>query len=350
MRLSTRLIAWQKVNGRHGLPWQGSRDPYRIWLSEVMLQQTQVVTVLPYFRRFVERFPNVRTLAAAPIDAVMSTWSGLGYYSRARHLHRCAQEIVARHGGRFPRSAEVLAQLPGIGRSTAAAIAAFAWGVRAPILDGNVKRVLTRHFGIEGYPGDAATERHLWQIAESELPDMEIEAYTQGLMDLGSAICTPRTPGCAQCPLRASCVASRDGRTAQLPTPRAPRARPLREAAVALIRDAEGAVLFERRPPSGIWGGLLSAPEFDGALSDVALAVAVEERFGLRVVAEGRSEPMRHEFTHYTFVMHPRWLRSAGAAAAHDDAGVLWYRTEDLADAPLPAPIRRLVLGDRGPK
>jgi A/G-specific adenine glycosylase len=347
--IAPRLIAWQKSHGRHDLPWQCTRDAYRIWVSEVMLQQTQVATVLPYFQRFLERFPDVRSLAAASTDAVMSAWAGLGYYSRARHLHRCAQQIVAEHGGEFPHDPDVLAELPGVGRSTAAAIAAFAFGVRAPILDGNVKRVLARHFAIEGYPGAAATARRLWQLAESELPETDVEAYTQGLMDLGASICTRRAPRCSECPLQASCLALREGRTADLPTPRPARPRPLREAAIAFIRDPDGAVLFERRPPSGIWGGLLSAPEFDSALSDAELAEAVERRFGLRVLAEGRSDPLRHEFTHYSFLMHPRWLRSVGAVAASDHDGV-WCPVEDLAAAPLPTPVRRLVLSGVSPR
>jgi A/G-specific adenine glycosylase len=349
MPIASRLIAWQKTHGRHDLPWQRSRDAYRIWVSEVMLQQTQVATVLPYFLRFIERFPDVHALAAAPADAVMSAWAGLGYYSRARHLHRCAQQIIADHRGGFPRSPEVLAELPGVGRSTAAAIAAFAYGVRAPILDGNVKRVLARHFAIEGHPGAAATTRRLWELAESELPETDIEAYTQGLMDLGASICTRRAPRCGECPLQQSCLALRDGRTAELPTPRPVRTRPTREAAIAFIRDPDGAVLFERRPPSGIWGGLLSAPEFDSELSDAALAEAVERRFGLRVQTEGRSDPLRHEFTHYSFVMHPRWLRSVGAVAASDQGGV-WCPIEDLATAPLPSPVRRLVLSEAAPR
>ena len=189
-QFASNLIAWQAAHGRHDLPWQATRDPYRIWLAEVMLQQTQVATVLPYFGRFLEHFPDVESLAAASIDAVMTAWAGLGYYSRARNLHHCAQLIVARHGGRFPDSAEALAELPGIGRSTAAAIVAFAHGTRAAILDGNVKRVMARHFGIDGYPGESVVERQLWRLAESQLPDADVGAYTQGLMDLGAMVAT----------------------------------------------------------------------------------------------------------------------------------------------------------------
>ena len=342
-QFASKLIAWQAAHGRHDLPWQATRDPYRIWLAEVMLQQTQVATVLPYFGRFLEHFPDVESLAAASIDAVMTAWAGLGYYSRARNLHHCAQLIVARHGGRFPDSAEALAELPGIGRSTAAAIVAFAHGTRAAILDGNVKRVMARHFGIDGYPGESVVERQLWRLAESQLPDADVGAYTQGLMDLGAMVCTRRAPRCDACPVRASCVALRDGRVAELPKPRPARARPVREAAVAVIRDPAGSVLFERRAPTGVWGGLLSAPEFDVALTDAELERAIEQRYGVQVETEGRVEAVRHDFTHFTLVIHPRLVRVVGSAAV-SEGGAIWCADVELGTAPLPAPMRRIVL------
>ena len=342
-KFASRLIAWQATDGRHDLPWQRTRDPYRIWLAEVMLQQTQVATVLPYFTRFVERFPDIESLAAASLDAVMRVWAGLGYYSRARNLHRCAQVIVTQHGGRFPDSPETLAQLPGIGRSTAAAIAAFAYGAHAPILDGNVKRVMARHFGVEGYPGASAIERQLWQLAESQLPDADIGAYTQGLMDLGATLCTRRAPRCETCPVRASCVALREGRVAELPTPRPARARRVCETAVALIRDSAGALLLERRPPTGVWGSLLSAPEFDLALADAELERAIEQRYGVEVEIEGRMDAVRHDFTHFTLVIHPRLVRVVGSAMVSETAAV-WCAVAEFVSAPLPAPMRRIVL------
>jgi A/G-specific adenine glycosylase len=331
------------MHGRHDLPWQGTRDPYRIWLSEVMLQQTQVATVIPYYQRFVERFRNVDALATATIDAVLSAWAGLGYYSRARNLHRCAQVIATEHAGQFPRSAAELERLPGIGRSTAAAIAAFAFGERAAILDGNVKRVLARHFAIAGHPGASTVERALWAIAEQQLPDSDIGAYTQGLMDLGSAVCTRRQPLCARCPVHATCVARRDGRIAELPTPRPSKARPVRAATLALISDASGAVLLERRAPVGIWGGLLSLPEFEAEVSDTDLACQIERRFALTASLVGRLEPVRHEFSHYSFVMLPRVLRATQACAAAEAAAVEWLRPDRFEHAALPAPIRRLL-------
>ncbi len=284
---SRRIITWQRTHGRHDLPWQNTRDAYRIWLSEVMLQQTQVATVIPYFRRFVEQFPGVEALATAAADDVLSAWAGLGYYSRVRNLQRCAQVIAAEHGGRFPKSAAELERLPGIGRSTAAAIAAFAYGERAAILDGNVKRVLARHFGVAGHPGAPTVARALWAIAEGQLPQSDIGAYSQGLMDLGSMICTRRRPGCVRCPVQATCVARREARIEELPAPRPPKVRPLRTATLALIADDSGAILLERRAPTGIWGGLLSPPQFAADVSDADLVQQVASRFalGARVIA-----------------------------------------------------------------
>jgi A/G-specific adenine glycosylase len=344
MTFSGHVVAWQRRHGRHGLPWQGTRDAYRIWLSEIMLQQTQVATVVPYFQCFLERFPDVRALAAAPIDAVMSAWAGLGYYTRARNLHRCAQVIVAEHGGVFPSSAAMLEQLPGIGRSTASAIAVFAFGERAAILDGNVKRVFARHFGVGGVPGAVATERVLWELATAQLPRVDIEMYTQGLMDLGATICARARPRCDACPVRTTCVALRDERITELPAPRPSRVRPVRAATLALIIDGAGAILLERRAPTGIWGGLLSAPEFDVDLSDAGLQAAIAKRFGL-----GGSVEQRLEFSHYRFLMHPCVVRTSGATAMAEAAGLEWLGPGEIDHAALPAPLRRLLrtLADR---
>jgi A/G-specific adenine glycosylase len=343
MSFSARIIAWQRRAGRHDLPWQGGRDAYRIWLSEVMLQQTQVATVIPYYQRFLARFPDVAALAAAPLDAVMEAWAGLGYYSRARNLHRCAQAVMSKHGGCFPCTAGALVQLPGIGRSTAAAIAVFAGGERAAILDGNVKRVLARHFGVAGFPGAAAVQRALWAVAERELPDAAVEAYTQGLMDLGATVCLRQRPRCDACPVRPSCIAALEARTAELPAPRPPRARPERTAVLALIVDAAGCVLLERRAASGVWGGLLTAPEFAAELPDAALPQAVAARFGLRVGPARPLARVRHDFTHYRLWLLPRVLHVEAAAALHDAAGLTWLAPAAVADAALPAPLRRLL-------
>ena len=240
------LIAWQKKHGRHDLPWQNTRDAYAVWLSEIMLQQTQVSAVIPYYRRFLERFPTIAALAAAPADDVLALWSGLGYYSRARNLHRAAQQVVAEHGGHFPQSQEAVMALPGIGRSTAAAILVFAFGKRGAILDGNVKRVLARVRGITGYPGDSAVAAKLWEEAERLLPKTGLRAYTQGLMDLGATVCARRNPRCTECPAQALCIAHRGGRTAELPTPKPRKALPQRRTLMLILQRA-GEVLLEKR-------------------------------------------------------------------------------------------------------
>jgi A/G-specific adenine glycosylase len=343
-RFAARIVAWQQAHGRRDLPWQRTRDAYRIWLAEVMLQQTQVATVIPYYERFLRRFPDVRALAAAPLEAVMAAWAGLGYYSRARHLHRCARMLVEQRQGEVPRDAVSLARLPGVGRSTAAAIAAFAGGERAAILDGNVKRVLARQFGVEGYPGAAAVERALWALAEDLLPRADIEAYTQGLMDVGATVCTRSQPACESCPVADSCVARVTGRIAMLPAPRPVRTRPVRSGALLVMRAANGAVLLEPRPPRGIWGGLLSLPEFDADADDEALIAAAQARYALRIRLADRLADVRHEFTHYSFVMQPRLadvLSASGAASA----SLRFLAPNEIDAAPLPAPIRRLLQG-----
>ena len=340
---SSRIIAWQRRHGRHDLPWQRSRDPYRIWLSEIMLQQTQVTTVIPYFERFVARFPHVHALAAAPIEAVMACWAGLGYYSRARNLHRCAQHVVDLHGGRFPHSAAALVLLPGIGRSTAAAIAAFAYGEQAAILEGNVKRVLARHFGIEGYPGVPDVQRVFWQRAESLLPGDGIEAYTQGLMDLGATVCTRTRPVCAACPVNDTCIARRERTIHRLPTPRPLKQRPVRSAVVLVLRTEDGALMFEQRPPAGIWGGLFSLPEFNAAATDAAIVDEVAARYGMQIEIKEALGQIKHEFTHYTLMMQPRVAHLTGATAIGSTT-LHAVNESELQAVPLPAPIRRLLL------
>jgi len=327
------LIAWQKIAGRHDLPWQNTRDAYRIWLSEIMLQQTQVSTVMPYYLRFLASFPDVRALAAAPIEAVIEHWAGLGYYARARNLHRCAQQIVATYGGNFPDSLEQLAGLPGIGRSTAAAIAAFAFGRRAAILDGNVKRVLCRQFGIAGLPATTAVDRQLWALAESLLPDQDIEVYTQGLMDLGATLCTRSKPRCADCPVASGCVARRDGRQNELPTAK-PRAKlPERTTTFVLFSDGHR-LLLERRPPSGLWGGLLVPPE--GEPDQVAA------RLGLRLGEQSPLPALKHSFTHFKLTLEPVLCRIEPPAHL-GEAGLEWVDLDKAAEAGVPTPIRKLI-------
>ncbi|WP_027777799.1 A/G-specific adenine glycosylase [Paraburkholderia caledonica] len=343
-RFAARLIAWQRKHGRHDLPWQNTRNAYRIWLSEIMLQQTQVSTVIPYYAKFLARFPDVAALAAAPVDDVMALWAGLGYYTRARNLHRCAQAVVERHGGAFPASVDELAELPGIGRSTAAAIASFAFGAHATILDGNVKRVLARVFGVEGFPGEKKVENAMWTLAESLLPsnasDDEVSAYTQGLMDLGATLCVRGKPDCLRCPFAADCVANLTGRQRELPTARPKKAVPTRRTWMLVLRDGD-AVMLEKRPPSGIWGGLWSLPE---AADEAALAVRAREFGGDGAVSP--LAPLTHVFTHFKLEIEPRLAefdRGVGALAALRDADTAWVSVSDLDSFGVPAPVRKLL-------
>src|SRR5258706_3018761 len=255
-----RVVRWQAAHGRHGLPWQATRDAYRIWLSEIMLPQTQVAAVIPYYERFVARFPSVAALAQASEEEVLALWSGLGYYARARNIHRAAREVARHHAGRFPQAFEEIARLPGIGRSTAAAIAAFSSGERRAILDGNVRRVLARHAGIASEASSSQVASRLWEVAEARLPRSGIERYTQGMMDLGAGVCLPRNPHCLLCPVSADCIALNENRIAELPG-RRPRAAPRRRRIAVLVVVSRGEGLLEKRPSRGIWGGLWSLPQ-----------------------------------------------------------------------------------------
>ncbi len=343
---SQAVIAWQRAHGRHALPWQNTRDAYRVWLSEIMLQQTQVAAVLGYYARFLERFPTVHELAGAPSEDVMAHWSGLGYYTRARNLHACAKRVVAEYGGVFPSDPALLADLPGIGRSTAAAIAAFSSGVRAAILDGNVKRVFARVFGIDSYPGEKKTEDALWRRADALLPEGEgIEAYTQGLMDLGATLCTRSSPDCARCPLRARCVAFETGRTAQLPLRKPKKATPEKRAALVAVIDG-GEVLLQQRPSTGIWGGLCSLPEVDGHVAiDVGAPTADDAAAFAAACGEVEEVeallPLVHVFTHYKLHILPYRVALAKRGALAD--GYQWWKLAQIGDAPLPAPVKKLL-------
>jgi A/G-specific adenine glycosylase len=348
---SAAVIAWQKQHGRHALPWQGTRDPYRIWLSEIMLQQTQVAAVIPYYQRFLERFPDLPTLAAAPAEQVMAHWSGLGYYSRARNLHQCAQRLMAEHGGIFPDDPVMLAQLPGIGRSTAAAIAAFSYGARAAILDGNVKRVFARVFGIDGYPGAKPIEDQLWRRAEALLPAQGIESYTQGLMDLGATLCSRSKPSCSTCPLASRCVALATQRVHELPQRKPKKVLHEKQTAMLLVFD-RNQVLLEQRPASGIWGGLLSLPELaiehvggnEPAVepSPLALARALAP-FG-DIAGYERLPSFQHVFTHFKLRIWPYRIRLERRLQLAGQDAYVWYGLERLAQAPLPAPVKKLLL------
>ena len=336
---AARLVRWQRRCGRHDLPWQGTREPYRIWLAEIMLQQTQVPTVIPYYRRFVEHFPDLRSLAAGDTDEVMRLWSGLGYYSRARNLVRAAATIVAEHDGEFPRRREQLERLPGVGRSTAAAIAVFAFGAREAILDGNVKRVLARQFAMRGIPTENKVKAKFWRLAESLLPSRSIERYTQALMDIGATVCLRSKPACGACPVRDSCAARHANRVEAFPqrSKRAP--RPSRETAMLLLlRD--GAVLLEKRPPSGIWGGLWSLPEVNVEADPVARS---RERFGCEVAGVQALPAVEHKFTHFSLVIRPLLCQVQGVHLRAAQQQVVWMPLSQLKGVALPAPVMRLL-------
>jgi len=332
------LIAWQRRHGRHDLPWQGTRDPYRVWLSEVMLQQTQVGTAIPYYQRFLRRFPNLRALALAPEQDVLRLWSGLGYYARARNLLRAARHVEHELSGRFPRDPGDLAALPGVGRSTAAAIAVFAFGRRAAILDGNVKRVLARYHGIDGYPGERPVAERLWSLAEALLPRRGIRPYTQALMDLGAALCTRGHPQCMLCPLESSCLARRQGREAVLPAPRPRKAQPTRSATWLVLLDGDR-VLLERREPSGLWGGLWAFPE----LRSRDIGDHCSRAFGCEIAAPRRLARVEHGFTHFKLHATPVLCRVCARDSRAEQPGRRWWHLAKVTRQALPAPVRSLL-------
>ena len=337
---AARLLAWFEHDGRKDLPWQRDPTPYRVWISEIMLQQTQVATVIPYFEAFMRRVPDVASLAGAPLDEVLHLWSGLGYYARARNLQRAARVIMSRHGGQFPRTLDEVMALPGIGRSTAGAILALSSGERHPILDGNVKRVLTRQFGIEGYPGDTAVEQQLWSVAEACTPATRAAEYTQAIMDLGATLCTRAKPACLLCPVAAGCAALREGRQGELPSPRPRARRPQREVWMVLAVRAGGELLLERRPPQGIWGGLWGLPEFPTRAH--ALQWSQERLDGARGALP--AEPLRHAFSHFELAIHPLTIHCTGAGAGlRDDDRYLWYDPRDPPRLGLPKPVATLI-------
>ncbi len=340
-QFAQRLLAWFRVHGRHGLPWQVNPTPYRVWISEVMLQQTQVATVIPYYLRFMARFPDIDALATAPLDEVLHLWTGLGYYARARNLQACAQELATQHGGVFPNGLEEVMALPGIGRSTAGAILALSRGIRHPILDGNAKRVLARVFGIAGDPGSKTILAALWSQADACTPLFDVAAYTQGIMDLGATVCTRARPACTLCPLNGHCVAALEGRESELPGRKLKRNRPSRETTLLIAQSGGNrstAVLLERRPIQGVWGGLWSPPQF--ASESDALEWCARE-FGGPVESEALS-PIEHAFTHFDLQLKPLLVRGRQKLEVLDGDNRLWYQLDTPPRVGLPQPILQL--------
>lgn len=340
-QFAERLLRWFAIHGRHTLPWQTNPTPYRVWISEVMLQQTQVATVIPYYARFMARFPDVYSLASTPLDEVLHLWTGLGYYARARNLHACAQTLIAQFGGEFPPQIENLVQLAGIGRSTAGAILAISRGERYPILDGNVKRVLARVFGIAGDPSSNAVLAELWTQSDACTPSKNVAVYTQAIMDLGATVCTRARPACTICPMAAACVAALEGRQAELPGKKHKRIRPSREATLLIAKAGSNgsiAILLERRPPSGIWGGLWSPPQFK--TEEEAQAWCSKE---FRNMSSSHAlPPINHAFTHFDLRLKPILIQCELNTEACDRGDRLWYRLESPPRIGLPQPISQL--------
>jgi A/G-specific adenine glycosylase len=337
---ATNIIAWQKQYGRHDLPWQNTQDPYAIWVSEIMLQQTQVSAVIGYYQRFMSRFPDIVSLANAEQEEVLQHWSGLGYYSRARNLHHAAQTILDSHQGRFPEDFETIQTLSGIGRSTAAAIVAFAFNQIHTILDGNVKRILARHFVIEGWPSSPKVEKEMWLVADSLLPESEMVTYTQGLMDLGATICTRSKPKCESCPLQNTCGAYAKNLTKVLPTPKPRKVSPQKETTMLIIQRGNE-VLLEKRPPSGIWGGLWSLPEI--SMLEIA-SESARIRFGLEVESEEPLAIVNHAFTHFKLAILPQPVNVIKQPKQLNIPNLVWLSIADAIGAAIPTPVRNILL------
>lgn len=339
-----RLLDWSDAHGRKHLPWQQHKTPYRVWISEIMLQQTQVTTVIPYYQKFMERFPEVTDLAVASEDEVLHFWSGLGYYSRARNLHKAAKKVVSEFSGAFPRSVEQLMELPGVGRSTAGAIASISMGIRAPIMDGNVKRVLTRYFAISGWPGQTRVANALWEIADKLTPECRTGDYTQVMMDLGATVCTRSKPACQVCPLKADCIAHKTGQQRLFPESKPKQEKPEKSVIMLMVVNQYGEVLLKKRPPSGIWGGLWSFPEISDPDQIIEQAL---EKTGLLLTDFDTWPSFRHTFSHYhlditpalSFVEYPGQTNTV----IKDHDSYYWFALDQSPELGLAAPVKKLL-------
>lgn len=342
---SQRLLTWSAQHGRKDLPWQQNPTPYRVWVSEIMLQQTQVATVIPYFERFMQRFPAVNALAAATQDEVLHLWAGLGYYARGRNLHKAAQAVRDQHNGRFPETIDGVMALSGIGRSTAGAILSLSLGHRHAILDGNVKRVLARHCAIEGWPGTPAIERAMWLVSEQRTPSRDSAAYTQAIMDLGATLCRRSKPLCGECPVSSDCAALATARVEQFPTSKPRKQLPLRKGMLLVLQNEAGELLLQRRPPVGIWGGLWCFPERPvAAHDDEALREWCRVALGCDLVSLQTGERQRHTFSHYHYEVTPLHAHAKVVeSVVMDDDSRLWYNPASIAALGLAAPVKRII-------
>ena len=335
--ISREVLAWHKQHGRHNLPWQNTTDPYRIWVSEIMLQQTQVATVIPYYQRFMQQFATIEQLAAADVDQVLHLWTGLGYYARARNLHKTAQIISAQYRGVFPQQFDDVLALPGIGRSTAGAILAFSTGQHFAILDGNVKRVLSRFYEVEGWYGKKAVENKLWELAEHNTPTQEIQQYTQAIMDFGASLCTRSKPNCNICPLNKQCGALQNKRTHELPHSKPKTTKPVKQTVMLFIQNNKGEVLLQRRPPAGIWGGLWCPPTIESISEPANID-------GTIVHISKQLDVFRHTFSHYHLDITPTLAeldKSSNMIAESDER--IWYNANSPQAIGLAAPIKTLL-------
>ena len=338
---SSRLLKWFDHSGRKDLPWQTERTPYRVWVSEIMLQQTQVSTVIPYFERFIKRFPHISSLAHASLDDVLHLWSGLGYYSRARNLHKAAQIVHLDYNGEFPRQIDEVLGLPGVGRSTAGAILALSRDERHPILDGNVKRVLCRYHAIEGHPGQSAIEKKLWKIAEEYTPCKRIADYTQAIMDLGATVCRRSKPRCGSCPFKGGCLAHSRGEETDYPQSKTGKEIPIRKALFLMIRGEEGHILLEKRPPSGIWGGLWSLPQI--SYEESIESWCLNE--GFQILEKERLPSFRHTFSHFHLQINPVKIKvlKTPVSLVMEKENLQWHSQENLSRLGLPSPVSKLL-------
>lgn len=334
--ITNTLLDWHQDHGRHHLPWQNTRDAYRIWLSEIMLQQTQVSTVIPYFERFVTRFPTVTDLAHAEQDEVLHLWTGLGYYARARNLHAAAKIVAEEHKGQFPTTFDEMVALPGIGRSTAGAILAFSTHQRFAILDGNVKRVLARFYEVEGWYGVKAVENKLWELAELNTPQDDVHIYTQAIMDFGATLCTRSKPNCTICPLSSDCMALQTDRVAELPHGKPKQSKPTKQTVMLLIKNADDAFLLSQNPPSGIWGGLWCPPQVESVQDDYQVD-------GISVTALQTLPELKHVFSHFTLHITPVLCRPDQTVINVADSGAVWYKPHSDQTLGLAAPVKKLL-------